>query len=217
MRAIPNVGYTPMSILVRTNNSFFMNKRQQNWIKLELYIMSLMLLFLLLIIKSFTVPQNILCWKSWINENYLTILFILLFIVSVLCSIRFFKSLDGTTDVPAEITEIKNGNFEYITFLMSYILPLICFDLSSFKDIIILLILLIILGIIFTKTNLYCLNPIIALAGIKIYIASYKYKGKEFDDIYILSKENLHVGDQINKHTIDSSVVFCEIKKSKSI
>ena len=75
-----------------------------------------------------------------------------------------------------------------------------------------LIFLLVILGIIFTKTNLYCLNPILALAGIRIYIASIDYKGKSLDDIYILTKGHIHVGDSIQKHNIDSGVVFCNNK-----
>lgn len=187
--------------------------------KIELYFMSLGLLFFLLIIKSIEIPvcfgpdASFVGWRYLLTHNIATIVCTFCLICAIICRKRFLQSLNGCKDLPCEIVNIKNGNYEYLTFLTTYIIPLICFDLGSIRDSILLVVLLVLLGVLFIKTNLYYLNPSLALIGFNIYIADIKYKGTTISETIILSKTKLKKGDKFYKHNLEyTDVVYCQNK-----
>lgn len=189
------------------------------WTKIELYFMSLGLLFFLLIIKSIDIPISFstdsyfVGWGYLLIHNIPTIVCIVCLIVAIICRKRFLHSLEGCKDLPCKIVNIKNGNYEYLTFLTTYIIPLICFDLGNIRDCILLVVLLVLLGILFIKTNLYYQNPSLALIGFSIYIADITYKGTTFDEIIILSKAKLKKEDEFYKHDLENTeVIYCSQK-----
>ncbi len=189
--------------------------------KIELYIMSLGLLFFLLIIKAIDIPicfdsnANFVGWRYLYTHNIATIVCTLCLIVSIICRKRFLHSLNGNRDLPCKIETIKNGNYEYLTFLTTYIIPLICFDLGSIRDCILLAVLLVLLGVLFIKTNLYYLNPSLALIGFNIYIADIKYKGSTIQETIILTKTKLRKNDEFFKHDLESTdVIYCQKKNN---
>lgn len=191
--------------------------------KIELYFMSLGLLFFLLIIKSIDIPvcfdpnANFVGWKYLLTHNIATIVCTFCLIGAIICRKRFLHSLEGNQDLPCEILNIKNGNYEYLTFLTTYIIPLICFDLGSIRDSILLVVLLLLLGVLFIKTNLYYLNPSLALIGFNIYIAEINYKGATIPESIILSKIKLKKGDEFYKHDLEfTDVIYCQSKTKES-
>lgn len=191
--------------------------------KIELYFMSLGLLFCLLIIKSIDIPisfsldSSFVGWDYLLKNNIPTIVCFVCLIGAIFCRKRFLHSLEGSIDIPSKIVSIKNGNYEYLTFLTTYIIPLICFDLSSVRDCILLLILLVLLGILFIKTNLYYQNPSLALIGFNIYVADVKYKDSILEDVIILSKSKLKKNDEILKHDIEiQEVIYCSKEVANS-
>ena len=185
-------------------------------IKIEVYVMSLSILFILLIIKSIDIPIYFgedwifVGWKYLLMHNIPTIISLICLVWAVICRKRFINSLDGCQDIPSRIEKIRNGNYEYITFLTTYIIPLICFDLNNYRDCILLVVLLILLGALFVKTNLCYQNPSLALLGFNLYIADIGYKGSIISDVTILSKRRLKKGDSFYKHNIDDlEIVYC--------
>ena len=188
--------------------------------KIELYFMSLGLLFCFLIIKAIVIPfitsWEFIGWKDLMLKNIPVFVCIICLIGVYICRKRFMNSLKGAKDIPCKITKIKNGNFEYLTFLTTYIIPLICFDLNSIRDCILLFFLLVLLGVLFIKTNLYYLNPSLALIGFNIYIADIEYKEAKIEDLYVLSKTKLKIGDVFYKHDLEEKeVVYCSKKDNK--
>ena len=88
---------------------------------------------------------------------------------------------------------------------------MICFDLGSTRDCILLAVLLVLLGVLFIKTNLYYLNPSLALIGFNIYIADIKYKGSTIQETIILTKTKLRKNDEFYKHDLESTdVIYCQ-------
>lgn len=53
----------------------------------------------------------------------------------------------GVTNPPYEIESIKNENYEYLTFLTTYIIPLICIDLTKIRYVFVPGVLLVLIGI----------------------------------------------------------------------
>lgn len=187
--------------------------------KIAVYFMSLSLLFFLLMIKSINIPiywganWTFVGWKYLFINNIHTIVCLICLICSIVCRKRFLNSLMGSKDIPCKIENIKNANYEYLTFLTTYIIPLICFDLNQFRDCILLVVVLILLGALFIKTNLYYQNPSLALLGFNIYAANISYKNTIIYDTIILSKIKLKKGDEFCKYDIENTaVIYCSKK-----
>lgn len=128
----------------------------------------------------------------------LWLLFVLLFLLTV--------------DIPNEILSVKNENYEYLTFLTTYIIPLICIDLTKVRYVIVLGVLLVLIGFIFIRMDLYYGNPTLALMGYRLYRA--EIKGCEAPDgIILISRDRLNKASSIKWIPIDEYVwIAKEIK-----
>lgn len=121
---------------------------------------------------------------------------------------RFQNSLSGNTDISSKILRVKNINYNYLMFFVTYIIPLICFDVSDVREFIILIFLLIVLGILFVKTNVYYQNPTLALMGFNLYEVDMTYIGTEINNVIVIVEGKLYKNDNINKHAIDENEIF---------
>ena len=113
---------------------------------------------------------------------------------------------------PYEILSVKNENYEYLTFLTTYIIPLICIDLTKVRYVIVLGVLLVLIGFIFIRMDLYYGNPTLALMGYRLYRA--EIKGCEAPDgIILISRDRLNKASSIKWIPIDEYVwIAKEIK-----
>lgn len=188
--------------------------RMKNKLKIELYFMSLSVLFFFLILKTLDIPiyigpdMQFVGWKYLLCENIIAIIFICLLIISIIMRKRFQNSLSGNTDISSKILRVKNINYNYLMFFVTYIIPLICFDVSDVREFIILIFLLIVLGILFVKTNVYYQNPTLALMGFNLYEVDMTYKGTEINNVIVIVEGKLYKNDNINKHAIDENEIF---------
>lgn len=180
-------------------------------LKVRFYIISLWLLFLLITIVVFVKPKlagtetikDIII--VYLKDNIFSIISLTLSIVSVLMTLLTRYEWRGVSSPPCEITEVKNENYEYLTFLTTYIIPLICIDFENIRYIIVLIILLTIIGIIFVKMDLYYGNPTLALLGYKIYRA--KLKGIDAPNgVILITKNKLTKGKAIKWIPLDNYV-----------
>ena len=118
----------------------------------------------------------------------------------------------GVNNPPCEIIEIKNENYEYLTFLTTYIIPLICIDFEDIRYVIVLIILLTIIGVIFVKMDLYYGNPTLALLGYKIYRAT--LKGIDAPDgVILITKNKLTKGKSIKWIPLDKYLWVAKERK----
>lgn len=118
---------------------------------------------------------------------------------------KFKHAVDGVTNPPAKIISIQNENYEYLTFLTTYIIPLICINLEETRYVIVLIILLIIIGSIFVKMDLYLGNPTLALLGYHLYRIKVE-KIAENEDLLVISKDKLSLGSSIKWIKITENV-----------
>lgn len=188
--------------------------------KILLYNLSLVPLYILFMIQkidftNITIDKireeykNIEYYKEIALNNiiFLSLLFFVIF--SYLTYTKFIKELNTQSKLPQEFTNIKNIDFNHLTFIATYIIPLLAFKLDTAKDIIFLFVLLIFIGAIYIKTNLYYLSPVFALFSFKIYSANDSSKNEcilmtqrdklksndtlkfmKIGEIYFIKKEN---------------------------
>lgn len=137
-----------------------------------MYVLSLWLLFSFIIIATFDYKD--LCAKKidWCVVLTGNIIPIVSTVMLIVCSVFYFQfryELNGTTMLPLKVTRVCNRNSDYLAFLATYLLPLVFVNFSSKRQVAILVLLLIAIGFMYVKTDMFLSNPTLALLGYKIY------------------------------------------------
>lgn len=183
------------------------------WNRIKLYVVSLWLLFALIIIKEFKwcMWKNYLGWLdniyNLLTENILSSLAFILLILGILFLFNLRHKIKGTLDHPKKITKIKNLNYEHLTFLTTYIIPFICFDLDDTRNTVIFLFLLIVIGAIYVKTNLFYSNPTLALLGYQIY----QVDTEKDKDLILITQGELKDGESFSNLDIGNTVYYAKV------
>lgn len=189
-----------------------------NWDKIELYIISLWLLFILIIVVTIDVPICIKDNCSFIGfdklvlKNLIPIVSLSFFLLGVVFMYRFKYKLQGSQRNNIIVKKIENRNYEHLTFLTTYIIPLIAFDLTKIKYVIVLFLLLIAIGVMYVKTNIFYTNPTLALLGYRIYRIDAEVNGSYREGIIIISKENVSLSDTLSYRKIHEDIYYVRVR-----
>lgn len=170
-------------------------------LKLRFYIMSLWLLFFIIFLLTVDIPISFAPDARFIGigpllkRNITSLISIIFAIISWFFACRTDYEWAGTYNPPYKIESVKNENYEYLTFLTTYIIPLACIDLENIRYIIVLIVLLFFIGMIFIRMDLYFGNPTLALMGYKLYRAKIE---NLTDEVIIITRDKLSPHSQIN-------------------
>lgn len=189
------------------------------WQKIELYIISIFLLFALLFINKvpycFTGNSEFIGFKAFFKiENLVLTISIFFMLLATYFYLRFnFRITEAATNLPVQITKIENCNFETVTFLATYIIPLVCFDLDfdldKNRNLLMLFSVLFLIGLIYIKTNLFYTNPTLAVLGFHIYkINTIKQEG-----IIVITKGKAKKDDWLYCKHISDNIFYAKIKQ----
>lgn len=188
---------------------------KETMLKIKFYIISILILLVLAVfidIKLFDSNGAFLGVYDLICCNWFSILSIVFIIIGFIFLLLQNHELNGAANPCCRITKIENVNYEFLTFLTTYIIPMICFDFDKTRYKIVFLILLIIIGIVFVKMNLYVANPILAIMGYRLYKVSVDKK-KDNKDILVISRSELFNNDSIDWIKLDDT---CWYEKRRS-
>jgi len=189
-------------------------KTDQVWEKFELYILSLWLLFFLIIVVTVDIPYcfgdncSFIGWGQIINNNKLALISLFFLILGFIFYARFDYKVSGSTTLPSKIVKIEDVNYEHLTFLTTYIIPLICFNLASARYIFALVFLLIIIGVIYVRTDKFYANPTLAVLGFRLYKVTVQTRLLTKDNIIVIIKGRLSEEDKIRMLDLDEKVCF---------
>ena len=191
------------------------------FLKIQMYLISLWLLFVLIIpITIRLVPyEEILKVGGWpevaglvCRQNLLPLICVFM----ALLGFALFRLLEhrwnGTRCIPVEAISVENENFEYLTFLTTYIIPLVCINLDEVRYVFVLFILLIIIGIIFVRSDFYLGNPTLALMNYKLYRIRYVMNGMEQERM-IITRDKIQAGDYVEAIPFDQHTWY--VRRSK--
>lgn len=185
--------------------------RSRVGLKLELYLLSLWILFFLIIIITLQVP---LCFgkscefigvTKFIAMNVPALFAALFLVLGIISFVRFRYITQKNADLPVEVVELEDIHYENLTFLTTYIIPLICFNLTSARYLIALALLLIVIGLIYIKTDKFYSNPTLALLGFRVY--RIKVKGAA-GRIVVITRDEVSEGNLISLSEIDDTTKF---------
>ncbi|HWU97027.1 MAG TPA: anti-phage protein KwaA, partial [Oxalicibacterium sp.] len=104
-------------------------------------------------------------------------------------------------------------NYEHLTFLTTYIIPLICFNLTSERYLIALALLLVVIGIIYVRTDKFYANPTLAVLGFRLYSAKVTRRTGEQVKVTLITKDHIKEGDKITFLELDGCVYYAKGSK----
>jgi len=98
----------------------------------------------------------------------------LLFSVSIFFLFYMLKYFKNSTDISfVKIESCKPIDSEITSYLVTYILPLLAFNQG--RNVIILLIIIFLIAVLYIKSNMFAVNPILMLLGYHVIEFEYKH------------------------------------------
>ena len=186
-------------------------------LKLSLYLISLWILFFMLIvlkldISTFPFKLRLADIGEFLYRNSVSgIRFVFILLGGV--GYWWFKdSLNNAKQLPVEIRECESINYENLSFLATYIIPLVCFPMETDREVFVMFSVIVIIGCIFVKTDLYYTNPSLILLGFNVYRVRTN-SGKEFRQGIAIIKGKLKKGDNIKYLPLSDNVYFGRVVK----
>ncbi|OUL64016.1 anti-phage protein KwaA [Flavobacterium sp. AJR] len=185
--------------------------------KVGMYFLSLWLMFVLIIIITIQIP--IYFHKNWkyvgtfelIEMNVIPLICLFAAIIGLFSFCDFWYKFRGTSELPFIITEIENIDYEHLTFLTTYIVPLVCFNFESVRYQIVLVILLVIIGVVYIRTDLFYANPTLAILQFRIYKISGDFVREEKrNNIVLITREKLQKSDKVKYIKLDQRIYYAK-------
>ncbi len=182
--------------------------------KIGLFFLSLWLLFLLLIIITADIPM---CFSKnsefvgfgyLISHNIIPLFCIISLIIGAFSYYDFIFTTKGSPNLSFEIMEIENIDYEHLTFLTTYIFPLITFNFVSIRYQIVFFILLLVIGIIYIRTDLFYANPTLAILRFRIYKVNGLRKGNNHKNKILITSEKLSITDRVKYIKLDERIYY---------
>jgi len=179
-----------------------------------MYIISLLFLFFLILIITIDIPisfesgSRFIGLKELAGRNIVAMFSIIMLGIGLFFLYTFNKNLKGSVSSSFKIKKLSNKNYEHLTFLTTYIVPLIFFDLGNLRYVTVLLILLIIIGIIYVKTDMFYANPTLAIMNFHLYEADIKLRDGVHEGIVIISRSELELNSKLVYRKIDRKIYF---------
>ena len=179
--------------------------------KLQLYILSLWLLFLLIFVKELVIVSHTFEFslegvKNFVAPNVLPVASIFLLALGLYFYLVFSYQLKGSTMLPKSIRKIEDQSYEHLAFLTTYIIPFLRVKLEG-RDLLITILLLVIIGAIFVRTNLFYKNPTLALLGYKLY----KVDTESSTGLVFISRNVLKAGDKVHHIHLSDNIYFVKL------
>ena len=190
------------------------NDKLHTGYKVLFYFMSLKLLFLLVFLLTVPIPSfdslyAVLMdpekWFGGIKKYWVAVVSLLAVLLACVCAWYVQHRWSSVSNPSYTIVEIKNENYEYLTFMTSFIMPLVCMDFNDLRYVLVFFVLLFIIGFIFIRMDLYYGNPTLAFMGYRLYRASIACNG-ELNSVVLITKDELDKDTSIKWIRIDKYV-----------
>lgn len=187
-------------------------------LKIQLYILSLWLLFILLFINKVNIPFcfydcEFIGWRKLFSDNIIPTISIIIVIFGFIFYLRFKYIVSGNKSLPEKVTEIENINWEHLTFLVTYVIPLLSFDLDfnldEDRNSLMFFLVLIIIGLIYVKTNMFYTNPTLAILGYHIY----KISTTKRNNVIFISRDVIIENDWIEHKLLSDNIYIANKSK----
>jgi len=147
---------------------------------MKLSITSKMMLFL----SSYSLLFVALTFKYKLGN--FTWIFIVLAVLGGIATIKITKTKINPDN--REVINIVSKNDQVLSYLVSYLLPFIGFDLTQSNEFVALIIIFLTIGVLYIKADLIYINPLLLLFGFNIYEAQFINGSKRI----LISRKNVN-------------------------
>ncbi len=183
--------------------------------KIGLFFLSLWLLFVLIIIITIKVPvcfsgncQFIGFW-SLIKTNIIPLMSLVSLIIGAISFWDFRWKVKGSQELSFEIMEIQSIDYEHLTFLTTYIIPLVCFNFGDTRYQIVFWLILVIIGVIYIRTDLFYANPTLAVLQFRLYKVKGQFRNGQIKQGRILiTKDTFQNNDMVKYIKLDERIYY---------
>lgn len=191
--------------------------RPKNLALLVLFLTSYIPLFALLILRQIKQNSAFFHFGGFSIDNFITafqkfglsyfLVFVILFGLFGLKILlgNFERKIDNGTIV--KIKKIENKNSESIAYISTYIVPFIFQDTNNFFDIISITIVLIIIYIIYIKSNMIVINPILTITH-SLYQIEYNVGTLEKTGLLISKNMDIEANMEVKINQISSNIYY---------
>lgn len=189
--------------------------------KVGLFFLSMWLFFVLAIVLTADIPFYI--GSNWqfigvlklLGMNITPLLCLIGLVIGYISWFDFKSMTKGATNLPFKNIKVENQNYEHLTFLTTYIVPLVSLNLSSLRYQIVLIFLIVVICVIYVRTDLYYTNPTLALLGFKLYKVEGQFRDNEVRKNIILITKDTITADSICDYVIlDERIYYAKLKKN---
>ena len=179
--------------------------KSNKWIKVNLYMLSLSILFICILVAKIEIGKMG-TLKYWI-ENYI-IFFCTFGLLWSIYSLFYLHHLSkGSLRLPKTVSKEMNINYENLSFLTSYLVPLI-----SISEQFVVIILICTVAIMQIKANLFYTNPILVIFGFQLYRVQFENDDMEY---IVIIRECITKGDRLNFLHINHNVLYAKNLKRR--
>jgi len=84
----------------------------------------------------------------------------------------------------------------FLNYFSLFVLLALTFDLSKICFICVLIVIMIFIGIVYVKNNIFYVNPLLNIMGYSFYDITYKDKNDEVKEMRIFYKGEIEIGEQ---------------------
>ena len=183
--------------------------------KIGFYIMSLWLLFFLILVYTIKIP--FLTDSTWqyeglfplIKLNIIPLICLFMMVLGFIIYRLFVKLVENRSKgLTQKVNKIKDINYETVSFLITYIIPLLFFvvnsEISELRNFIVLTLTLLMIGIIYCRTNMFYTNPTLAIIGYHVYRVS----TNQNDEMIIIVRGKLKKEESFYPRLIDDNIYY---------
>lgn len=183
--------------------------------KIGLFLLSLWLLFVLIILITAKIPLDVslntvfVGWRFLAVNNIIPIFCLFALIIGYISYRDFIHQIKGTPELSFKVKEIEKIDYEHLTFLTTYIIPLVCFQFDNLRYIFAFLIILFVIGTIYIRTDLFYANPTLAILNFRIYKVSGKFRnGEARQNKILISKDLIEKEDRVKYYKLDERIYY---------
>jgi hypothetical protein len=160
----------------------------KDYVKIFLFLSSYAPLFLILAIKNYT-------------ETYLVIGMGVLILISVIFSLYVIGKSSKMNGDYHEVKEVEDKSNQFLEYIIAYIIPFLGFNTTSIPDLISLGIIFVLIGLLYIRSDLVYMNPLLNLMNYNLYKIN---DGK--NGLMIITKEEVTVGKKVRIYFISKKV-----------
>jgi len=129
------------------------------------------------------------------NTIVLIALFVLM-IIGIVGLLAIINNKEGKCEKIKVISKKNLTDQHFLNYFSLFVLLALTFDLSKICFICVLVVILVFIGIVYVKNNIFYVNPLLNIMGYSFYDITYEDKNGEEKEIRIFYKGEIEIGTQ---------------------